>query len=117
MTTHKVVSQKEWLQARKELLIKEKEFTRARDLLSEQRRALPWVKIEKDYIFDSTQGKQNLNDLFGDKGDIFHTYSSYSRGLDILNGAYNYIDLTPKGRDEGDGIMHWLHRHDQYEDS
>ena len=49
-------------------------------------------------------------------GDIYHTYSTYSRGIDLLNGAYNYIDLTPKGRDEGTQIMSWLRRHDQYED-
>jgi len=49
-------------------------------------------------------------------GDIYHTYSTYSRGIDFLNGAYNYIDLTPKGRDEGPQIMSWLRRHDQYED-
>jgi predicted dithiol-disulfide oxidoreductase (DUF899 family) len=49
-------------------------------------------------------------------GDIYHTYSAYSRGIDLLNGAYNYIDLTPKGRDEGERIMAWLRRHDQYED-
>ena len=48
-------------------------------------------------------------------GDIFHTYSAYSRGLDLLNGTYNYIDLTPKGRDEDGQIMSWLRRHDQYE--
>jgi predicted dithiol-disulfide oxidoreductase (DUF899 family) len=50
------------------------------------------------------------------KGDIYHTYSAYSRGIDLVNGAYNYIDLTPKGRDEGKGIMAWLRRRDQYQD-
>jgi predicted dithiol-disulfide oxidoreductase (DUF899 family) len=49
-------------------------------------------------------------------GEIYHTYSAYSRGIDLLNGAYNYIDLTPKGRDEGTQIMSWLRRRDQYED-
>jgi predicted dithiol-disulfide oxidoreductase (DUF899 family) len=51
-------------------------------------------------------------------GDIYHTYSAYSRGIDLLNGAYNYIDLVPKGRDE-EGLpdpMAWVRRHDQYED-
>jgi predicted dithiol-disulfide oxidoreductase (DUF899 family) len=51
-----------------------------------------------------------------ESGDIYHTYSAYSRGIDLMNGAYNYIDLTPKGRDEGKGIMAWLRRRDQYED-
>lgn len=49
-------------------------------------------------------------------GAIFHTYSSYSRGIDMLNNAYHYIDLTPKGRDEGEGIMAWLRRNDEYKD-
>jgi predicted dithiol-disulfide oxidoreductase (DUF899 family) len=48
-------------------------------------------------------------------GDIYHTYSAYSRGIDVLNGAYHYIDLTPKGRDEDGRGMYWLRRHDQYE--
>jgi predicted dithiol-disulfide oxidoreductase (DUF899 family) len=50
-------------------------------------------------------------------GDIFHTYSAYARGLDMLNGAYHYLDLAPKGRDEAklEWTMAWLRRHDQYE--
>ncbi|WP_025110599.1 thioredoxin family protein [Pseudomonas sp. H1h] len=47
-------------------------------------------------------------------GEIFHTYSTYARGLDMLVGAYNYLDLTPKGRNE-DEIMEWVRHHDQYE--
>lgn len=225
------VSREEWLEARQSLLVKEKEFTRLRDELSAERRQLPWVKITKDYIFNSVNGRQTLAELFEDKsqlmiyhfmlgpewqegcpscsfwadnfdgidihlahrdisflvisraqsdkienykkrmgwtfkwmsshnsdfnydfnvsfnaqhkelneieynylkqpyfmdelpgvsvffkdeaGDIFHTYSTYSRGLDILNGAYNFIDLAPKGRDE-ESPMSWLSRHDQYE--
>ena len=51
-----------------------------------------------------------------DNGEVFHTYSAYSRGVDLLNGAYNYIDLTPKGRNEegDDKNMGWLRRHDEY---
>ena len=53
--------------------------------------------------------------LYRDRGgDVYHTYSTYSRGIDLVNGAYNFIDLTPKGRDEGGRIMSWLRRHDQY---
>jgi predicted dithiol-disulfide oxidoreductase (DUF899 family) len=51
-----------------------------------------------------------------ESGELFHTYSCYSRGVDLLNGAYNYLDLVPKGRDE-DGFkfsMEWLRRHDEY---
>jgi predicted dithiol-disulfide oxidoreductase (DUF899 family) len=47
-------------------------------------------------------------------GDIFHTYSTYARGLDMLVGAYNYLDLTPKGRNE-DEIMEWVRHHDRYD--
>jgi predicted dithiol-disulfide oxidoreductase (DUF899 family) len=49
-------------------------------------------------------------------GKIYHAYSAYSRGIDLLNGAYNYIDLTPKGRNEDNRGMFWVRRHDQYED-
>jgi predicted dithiol-disulfide oxidoreductase (DUF899 family) len=53
------------------------------------------------------------------KGDIFHTYSSYARGIDILLGAYNYLDLVPKGRDEDElpFTMSWVRHHDRYENS
>jgi predicted dithiol-disulfide oxidoreductase (DUF899 family) len=51
-----------------------------------------------------------------DKGDIFHTYSSYARGLDSLLGAYTFLDMTPKGRNEEE-IMGWVRRHDEYEDT
>ena len=49
-------------------------------------------------------------------GNIYHTYSTYARGLDMLNGAYNFMDLLPKGRDEGglDYSMQWVRRHDDY---
>ena len=50
----------------------------------------------------------------GDK--IYHTYSAYARGLDMLNVAYHYMDLAPKGRDEADGAQRWVRRHDEYTD-
>ncbi|MGB2693337.1 MAG: thioredoxin family protein [Thermodesulfobacteriota bacterium] len=234
MNKQNIVSKEEWLKARKELLTKEKEFSKLRDQLSQERRQLPWVKVEKNYVFETTQGKESLSDLFKGKsqliiyhfmfgpdweqgcpscsflsdsidgtrihlnhrdinlivvsrakldklqaykkrmgwdfkwvssfgsdfnfdynvsfksdepnesrhynfetagfladegpgvsvfvkdeeGEIFHAYSSYARGLDLLIGTYNYIDLTPKGRDE-DALpftMAWIRRHDQYED-
>lgn len=232
---NRTVSRDEWIAARKAHLIKEKELTRQRDQLSAERRALPWVKVDKPYHFDAPGGKESLSDLFagrsqlivyhfmygpdwGDgckscsfwadnfngidvhlkhrdvtllavskaplakleayrtrmgwgfkwvssfgndfnrdynvsftpeeisksdvyynyrmqkfpaseapgisvfikdaKGEIFHTYSCYSRGLDMLNGAYHFLDITPKGRDE-EGLsysMEWLRHHDRYED-
>jgi len=233
--THNVVLHAEWLSARKQLLTKEKEFTRLRDELSRQRRELPWEKVEKRYEFDSTHGKVSLGDLFDGRsqlivyhfmlgtgwpqgcpscsfladhfdgatihlanrdttlvvvshaplaeieafkkrmgwkfewvssfgsdfnfdydvsftpeqkasgrieynyqpgaffaeegpgasvfskdaaGDVFHTYSTYARGLDILVGTYNFLDLVPKGRDEG-GLafsMSWVRHHDKYDE-
>jgi predicted dithiol-disulfide oxidoreductase (DUF899 family) len=231
----KIVSREEAVRARTQFLKEEKEFTRQRDELSRRRRELPWVKVEKDYVFDGPAGPRRLGDLFdgrgqlivyhfmfgptweegcpscsyvGDhldgmrihlahrdvslaavsrapiarleafrrrmgwqfpwvssggnafnadfhvspsdeekaegkmtynyrKGDIcledlpgvsvfaksaqgaiHHTYSSYARGLDLLIGAYNWLDLVPKGRDE-DGLKHsmaWVRHHDRYDD-
>jgi len=52
-----------------------------------------------------------------DGGQIYHTYSTYERGLDMLNVAYHYTDLVPKGRDEGDGgATTWVRRRDEYQD-
>jgi len=67
---HCVVSQEEWLAARKELLAKEKELTHARDALNAQRRALPWVKVEKNYMFDGPNGKETLADLFDGRSQL-----------------------------------------------
>jgi predicted dithiol-disulfide oxidoreductase (DUF899 family) len=235
MNHSKVVSRDEWLAARKQHLSKEKEFTRLRDKLSAERRELPWVKVEKNYVFDGPKGKETLADLFDGRsqlivyhfmfgpeweqgcpscsflsdhidgsvvhlahrdvtfvvvsraplpkieafkkrmgwrfkwvssygsdfnfdyhvsftkdemakgkvyynydmnafpsdegpgisvfykdgtGDIFHTYSSYARGLDMLVGAYNYLDLVSKGRDEAElpWTMAWLRHHHKYGD-
>ena len=48
-------------------------------------------------------------------GQVFHTYSTYARGLDMLNVAYHYLDIVPKGRDEGDNPIMWVRRHDEYD--
>jgi predicted dithiol-disulfide oxidoreductase (DUF899 family) len=234
MQPHKVVSREEWIEARKAHMAREKEFTRARDLLAEERRALPWVKVDKDYAFDGPNGKVRLADLFkgrpqlvvqhfmfapdwdagckscsfwadgfermiphlaardttlvavsraplakleafkqrmgwtfdwyssegGDfnydfavsftleeikaghvrynfgtsgfgiedapgisvffrdeQGNIFNTYSCFARGLDMMNAAYHYLDLTPLGRHE-QGLpypMDWVRLRDQYQ--
>src|SRR5688500_12402410 len=67
----KIVTRDEWLVARKELLAKEKELTRLRDQLAAERRALPWVKIEKSYVFDAPEGKVTLADLFDGRTQLF----------------------------------------------
>ena len=234
MLKSKVVSQPEWLEARKALLAKEKALSRQRDELARLRRELPRVRVEKDYVFDAPEGKVRLAGLFGPRsqlivyhfmlgpgwdagckscsfladhfegalphlaardvsfvavsraplaeieafrkrmgwgfrwvsshgndfnydyhvsfrkedlgkrkleynfalgdvsmeelpgasvfykdeaGGVFHTYSTYARGLDLMLGAYNWLDLVPKGRDE-DGLpftMAWVKHHDKYE--
>ncbi len=230
---HKIVTKEEWLESRKDLLKKEKEFTIFRDQLSQQRRDLPWVEVNKEYVFEGLGGKQTLSELFDGRsqllvyhfmfgpdweagcpscsfwadnfngiivhlnqrdvtmivvsrtpysklaeyqkymgwnfkwvssyntdfnfdyhvsftqdelakkkafynyieqdthspekegvsiffkdniGRIFYTYSTYERGIDILNTAYNYLDLVPKGRDENDHAFRqfWVRRHNEY---
>ena len=228
----KIVSQDEWIAARKQHLVKEKELTRLRDRVSAERRNLPWVMVEKSYVFDGPNGKETLADLFdgrsqllvyhfmltpgsdhicegcsfladhvdaarlhfehadlsfvaisraplaqiaavkqrmgwrflwlssfgtdfnydygvsfteqqiasvetvynygtsnyaavdlhgtsifakNESGEIFHTYSCYARGGELLLGAFNFLDLTPKGRNETN-IMSWVRLHDEYDD-
>jgi predicted dithiol-disulfide oxidoreductase (DUF899 family) len=67
---HQIASRDEWLAARKELLRKEKEFTRLRDQLSTERRALPWVKVEKNYVFEGPNGPETLADLFDGQNQL-----------------------------------------------
>jgi len=233
LDNHRIVSKDEWFAARSALLKKEKEFTLLRDKLGQQQRDMPWVLVDKEYLFDGPNGKQTLSDLFDGRsqlivyhfmydpnwdagcpscsfwadnfngivvhlnqrdvtmiavskapyskigeykkrmgwnfkwvssydndfnfdyhvsftpeelsekkafynynlqdthsperegvsvfykdtaGHVFHTYSAYARGIDVLNVAYHYLDLVPMGRDE-DGHefpQFWVRRHDEY---
>ena len=230
---HRVVTHEEWLEARRQLLAKEKAFTRLRDELSAGRRDLPWERVEKDYLFEGEVGTETLGQLFAGrsqliiyhfmfgpdwpagcphcsrwadsfngiivhlnqrdvtmiavsrapyeklaayrrrmgwnfkwvssfdsdfnfdyhvsftpeevtkqqalynytlqrqpaseregvsiffrdtKGTIFHTYSTFARGIDMLSVDYQYLDLAPRGRDEGDRGPYWVRRHDEYGD-
>ena len=70
MTEHQVVTHDDWLEARTALLAREKEFTRARDELSNARRELPWEAIEKEYVFDGEKGKESLADLFAGRSQL-----------------------------------------------
>jgi predicted dithiol-disulfide oxidoreductase (DUF899 family) len=70
LTQHPVVSRKEWLDARKRHLEHEKEMTRMRDRLAEERRSLPWVKVEKTYVFDTPDGTKTLSDLFDNRSQL-----------------------------------------------
>jgi predicted dithiol-disulfide oxidoreductase (DUF899 family) len=73
-----------------------------------------------DYNYGLDEGEEELPGISvfyrNERGEVFHTYSCYSRGIDMVNGAYQLLDLAPKGRDE-DGLefsMEWVRRHDQY---
>jgi predicted dithiol-disulfide oxidoreductase (DUF899 family) len=70
MEAGKIVSQDEWLEARRAFLVKEKAHMRAGDVLAGERRALPWVKIEKSYAFDTEHGQKTLAELFGDRSQL-----------------------------------------------
>ena len=234
MDNHKVVPHGEWIETRQQFLAKGKEFTRLRDQLSQQRRDLPWERVDRDYVFDGPRGRETLSDLFAGRsqlivyhfmfgpdweagcphcsfwadnfdgimvhlnqrdvtmiavsrapysklaaykkrmgwhfkwvspsetdfnfdyhvsftpeelakkavfynytlqephdseregvsvfykdptGSVFHTYSAYARGIDMVNAAYHYLDLVPKGRDEAghEFTQFWVRRHDEYD--
>lgn len=231
--SHRVVSRDEWVAERKALLAREKELTRLRDQVARERRALPWVRIDKTYVFEAPEGGRSLADAFegrrqllvqhfmfapgweqgcpscsfmadhidgmtvhlahrdatfvaisraplaeierfrrrmgwqfkwlsshgtdfnrdfgvtftpeevakgklnynygewplaseewpgisvfyrDDAGDVFHAYSTYGRGVEVMMGTYALLDLTPKGRDERDVDykMEWVRHHDRY---
>src|SRR5215469_4169983 len=76
----KVVSPAEWLAARKQLLAKEKKFTRLRDELSRQRREMPWEKVEKQYVFESVNGKETLADLFDGRSQLIVYHFMFGPG-------------------------------------
>jgi len=99
---HKVVSQDEWLAARKRLLAKEKESTQVRDDLARERRDLPWVKVEKNYIFEGPAGKVTLADLFAGRSQLliyhFMFAPNWNEGcpscsfvMDHVNGATPHL--------------------------
>src|SRR5580698_5665631 len=87
----KVVSQTEWLAARKQLLRKEKEFTRLRDELSRQRRELPWEKVEKDYVFQGRNGKETLTDLFDGRSQLIVYHFMFGPGWEAGCPSCSYI--------------------------
>ena len=70
MQAQKIVSREEWLVVRKEHLAKEKEFTRLRDQLSQERSKLPWVRVDKEYVFNGPNGKETLAELFDGRNQL-----------------------------------------------
>jgi len=236
MNTHRIGTRKDWLAARLALLQEEKELTRRSDALVEKRQALPWVRVDKPYVFETPDGRRTLAELFDGRsqllvqhfmlgpdwqqgcpscsfmadhsdgmtihlahrdvsfvaisraplveierfrrrmgwrfpwvsshgsdfnydfavsftpeqvasgdvaynfgpwpypyeelpgvsvfardeaGTVFHTYSTYGRGVEVMMGTYRMLDLTPKGRDERnvEYKMEWVRHHDRYEDA
>jgi predicted dithiol-disulfide oxidoreductase (DUF899 family) len=235
MQSHKIVSRDEWIAARRELLAKEKTLLKAKDDVRRDTRELPWVKVDKNYVFEGPNGKETLADLFAGRsqlvvkhfmmapgwkegclgcsfgadqvdgsvvhlvnhdvmfvaisrapypeiadyhkrmgwkfkwvssygsdfnydynvsfseadkargkviynfeevdypfeempgysvfykdeaGDVFHTYSTFARGTELMGGVYGFLDVTPKGRNEppGGNLTSWVRRHDEYEE-
>jgi predicted dithiol-disulfide oxidoreductase (DUF899 family) len=98
ITDHKVVSREKWVAARKDLLTKEKESTRLRDQLSAERRKLPWVKVEKPYVFDAPGGKETLGDLFAGRSQlvIYHFMfgPEWQEGCPSCSFVSDHIDGT-----------------------
>ena len=80
MTRPRIVSRGEWLEARKALLAQEKELTRLHDRIAAQRRALPWVKIEKPYVFEGPDGRVSLADLFAGRSQLVVQHFMFGPG-------------------------------------
>ena len=82
MTTHRTGSRDEWLDARLELLKAEKELTRLNDDLARQRRELPWVQVDKEYVFDTEDGEATLADLFRGRSQLIVYHFMYGPDWD-----------------------------------
>jgi predicted dithiol-disulfide oxidoreductase (DUF899 family) len=91
MTTNTIVSREDWLAARKALLVKEKAMTRQLDALRAERRRLPWVKIEKPYVFASADGQESLPDLFGPRSQLAVYHFMLTPGSDHICPGCSFI--------------------------
>src|SRR6202023_1372551 len=106
LTSHPIVSRSEWLEARKALLAKEKAFTKSRDQLNAEQRALPWVRIEKEYVFDGPSGKITLAQLFGGRSQLFIKHFMMAPGV-----AHQCVGCSFEV-DHIEGILVHLENHD-----
>lgn len=106
MEPHKIVSREEWLVARKAHLVREKAFTKARDELSRERRELPWVKVDKSYVFDGPHGKETLADLFGGRSQLIIKH--FMLGPDWSEGCVG----CSFGADNVEGALQHIEQHD-----
>jgi len=106
LSGHEFVSREEWLIARRDLLKREKELTRLRDQLAAERRALPWVKIDKEYVFDAPEGEMTLAELFDGRRQLFIKHFMMAPGqLTQCVGCSLEVDHV-------DGILPHLENHD-----
>lgn len=106
LNDHPVVSREQWIQARKQHLIHEKAFTRQRDQLSAERRALPWVKIDKPYRFQGPHGELSLADLFGGRSQLVVYHFMFAEGWDEGCPGCSFLS------DHIDGANQHLAHHD-----
>ena len=106
MQTHPVVSREQWLAARKALLLKEKEFTHLRDKINGERLALPWVKVEKNYVFDTPQGKSTLSELFDGRSQLMVYHFMLGPGWEAGCPGCSFLS------DHIDGALPHLEHHD-----
>jgi predicted dithiol-disulfide oxidoreductase (DUF899 family) len=106
MTDHNIVSEAEWTDARKELLAREKELTDLQEKVAEERRALPWVKVTKEYVFDTPQGRKTLSQLFDGRSQLVIYHFMY--GPDWKEGCVGCSFLA----DHIDGANQHLMHHD-----
>ena len=104
-TQHSVVPRDQWLAERKTLLAQEKELTRLRDQVARERRALPWVQIEKNYVFDTPQGKRSLAELFEGRRQLMVQHFMFAPGWEQGCSSCSYM------ADHVDGMnVHLAHR-------
>ncbi|MBV9990360.1 MAG: thioredoxin family protein [Alphaproteobacteria bacterium] len=106
MTDHKIVSEAEWTEARRKLLAREKELTHLQEQVAEERRALPWVKVEKDYVFDAPEGRRTLSQLFDGRSQLIVYHFMFSP--DWAAGCVGCSFLS----DHIDGANQHLKHHD-----
>ncbi len=108
MTKHEVVSEEQWIEARRALLAEEKAWTRERDRLSAKRRALPWVKVEKDYVFEGTNGPVSLADLFDGRSQLivrhFMFGPEWEQGCPGCSLLADQVDGARQHFEHNDGI-------------
>ena len=111
LSDHEIVSRTDWLVARKDLLKREKELTRLRDQLSVERRALPWVEVDKEYVFDAPEGKVSLADLFAGRSQliIYHFMfdPDWKEGCPSCSFLVDHFDGSPSTWRHRDVTLSW----------